>query len=84
MTNTTRKVVSGGMVIMSKNDSNMLPPILNVADVKEYLGIGLRQAYELVNGGFFPILKINRRLKIPRDPFLKWVNREIEDDENSE
>lgn len=58
---------------MPKNDDKSLPPIMDVVDVKEFLGIGLRQAYELVNSGVFHIVRVNRRIKIPRDPFLTWV-----------
>jgi hypothetical protein len=50
-----------------------LPLVLNVTDVKNILGIGQRQAYELANSGKFHTVRINRRIKIPRESFLSWL-----------
>ncbi|MFP7295819.1 helix-turn-helix domain-containing protein [Neobacillus niacini] len=67
-----------------KDKKQLLPPILDVADVKEYLGIGLRQTYELVNSGAFKIVRINRRIKIPRNSFFEWVHGEIQSPDGEE
>ncbi|MEC1697732.1 helix-turn-helix domain-containing protein [Schinkia azotoformans] len=48
--------------------------VLDVEDIQEYLGIGRRQAYELVNSGQMHVVRIGRRIKISREVFLKWLN----------
>ena len=48
--------------------------VLNVEDVQNYLGVGRRQAYELVNSGEFHIVRVGRSIKISRDIFLTWLN----------
>ncbi|MEC1780046.1 helix-turn-helix domain-containing protein [Schinkia azotoformans] len=49
-------------------------PVLDVEDIQEYLGIGRRQAYELVNSGQLHVVRIGRRIKISREVFLTWLN----------
>lgn len=50
-----------------------LPEVLDVTDIKEFLNIGLRQAYELVNSGEFHIVRINRRIKVSKYIFITWL-----------
>ncbi|MEH7381787.1 helix-turn-helix domain-containing protein [Bacillus sp. JJ1533] len=49
-------------------------PVLDVEDIQEYLSIGRRQAYELVNSEAFHVVRIGRRIKVGRDVFLAWLN----------
>jgi excisionase family DNA binding protein len=48
--------------------------VLDVEDIQNYLGIGRRQAYELVNSGALHSVRIGRRIKVSRDVFLTWLN----------
>lgn len=50
------------------------PSILNVSHIQNILGIGRRQAYELVNSGQFHVVRVGKRIKISRDVFLQWLN----------
>jgi excisionase family DNA binding protein len=50
--------------------------ILDVEDIRKYLGIGRRQAYDLVNSGAFHVVRIGKRIKISKASFLKWLNGE--------
>jgi excisionase family DNA binding protein len=50
-----------------------LKPVLDVEDIQKFLGIGRRQAYELVNSGQFHVAKIGKRMKVSRDVFLNWL-----------
>lgn len=52
---------------------NELPLGLKVDDVATILGISRGSAYELVRRTDFPKIKIGRRIVIPRDAFLKWM-----------
>jgi predicted DNA-binding transcriptional regulator AlpA len=55
-------------------DINKYPPTLDVSDIQAILGIGRRQAYELVNSGQFHVVRIGKRIKISRDVFFNWLN----------
>lgn len=50
-----------------------LPPILTVYDVRDYLRIGQRQAYELARSRDFPTIKVGSRLLIQKSDFEKWL-----------
>ncbi|SCP99540.1 helix-turn-helix domain-containing protein [Anaerobium acetethylicum] len=47
--------------------------MITVKDVKEILGIGINQAYELVNSSAFPSIRCGRRILIPEDAFSEWI-----------
>ncbi|WP_246946150.1 helix-turn-helix domain-containing protein [Bacillus pinisoli] len=49
------------------------PDILNVEDLQEILGIGRRQAYELVSTGQFNIVRVGRRIKIYKAVLIEWL-----------
>lgn len=52
--------------------------ILTVTDVQQALGCGKRQAYELANRADFPTIRIGRKIVIPRDAFLRWLDKQTE------
>ncbi|TXK74554.1 helix-turn-helix domain-containing protein [Paenibacillus sp. N3.4] len=49
------------------------PEVLQVNDVQQILGIGRRQAYELVNSGKFHVVRVGKSIRIHRDVFLRWL-----------
>ena len=51
---------------------------MNVADLQQALGIGRGQAYELVNRADFPAIRLGRKILIPRDAFLRWLDKQTE------
>ncbi|MEH7276494.1 helix-turn-helix domain-containing protein [Neobacillus vireti] len=55
------------------NKYDDLPDVLDVYDIKQYLRIGRVQAYELANSGAFRVVKLNRRIKIPKRSFIDWL-----------
>lgn len=55
---------------VSKDD---LPEVLGVNDIKAYLGIGINQAYELVNSGQFHVVRIGRVIRVSKTVFLSWL-----------
>lgn len=57
---------------MSNHNYNHLPDVLDVKDIKDFLNIGRVQAYELVNSGEFHVIRLNRRIKIPKKGFIEW------------
>lgn len=52
-----------------------LPPILTVSHIQKYLQIGRTKSYELIKLKLFPVMIIGNAARIPRDPFLDWVNK---------
>lgn len=50
-----------------------LPNLLTVYDVRDYLGIGQRQAYELVRSEGFPAKRVGITYRILKAEFLEWV-----------
>lgn len=53
-----------------------LPNFLTVYDIRDYLGIGRRQAYELVRSEGFPAKKVGTSYRIPKNDFLEWVKKQ--------
>ena len=47
---------------------------LNAEIVAKLLGIGQASAYELMHEKDFPTIRIGKRLVVPKDKFLIWVN----------
>jgi phage-related minor tail protein len=54
---------------VSKDD---LPEVLGVNDIKNFLGIGINQAYELVNSGQFHVVRVGRVIRVSKQVFLNW------------
>lgn len=48
--------------------------ILNAKQVAEHLGISKAGAYNLMNSSGFPTLRIGKRLLVPEDKFIKWID----------
>jgi len=55
-----------------------LPVTLRVEQVQEILGISRAMAYKLAKQKGFPAVRINKRIVIPRDRFMDWLEKEAE------
>jgi excisionase family DNA binding protein len=51
-----------------------LPFSLNADDIAKLLGIGKNKVYNMVHIKDFPKIQIRRKIVIPRDAFLSWLN----------
>jgi hypothetical protein len=47
---------------------------LEVSEIKDILGCGINQAYALVNSDAFRVLRVGKKIKIPKDSFYGWYN----------
>ena len=56
-----------------------LPLMLAVPDVAAVLGISRAAAYELARSKDFPSLRIGTRIVVPKDKFISWINRKVEE-----
>lgn len=64
-------------------DENGLPLTLKMSDVAKILGIAEGNAYELEKHPNFPSIRIGRRIIVPRDAFLRWLNNPKKDTDYS-
>ncbi|MGG2093980.1 helix-turn-helix domain-containing protein [Bacillus sp. S13(2024)] len=49
------------------------PDVLNVSDIQGLLGIGRKQAYELVHSGEFHVINIGKRIKVSKNVLISWM-----------
>ena len=49
---------------------------LTVRDVSEYLNISKSQAYELTHRKDFPVSRFGGAIRVPRELFLQWVQKQ--------
>ena len=52
-----------------------LPLMLTVVDVAKILGISRTGGYELAQREDFPSLKIGKRIVVPKEAFIQWVEK---------
>ena len=55
-----------------------LPVTLSVKEVAAVLGISRAGAYELVHSASFPKVKIGKRILVPKDKFIEWLDAQVE------
>ena len=53
-----------------------LPLTLNPTDVANALGISRVNAYNLCHSVGFPAIRLGKRILIPKEGFLKWLNEQ--------
>ena len=52
-----------------------LPCYLSAKDVSAYLGLGMTATYDLLHRKDCPKINAGARILIPRDKFLRWLDR---------
>lgn len=57
------------------NDISEMPLVLTVAEVAAVLGIGRHAAYELVQSGALPIIRIGKHIRVYRDALEKFLEQ---------
>ena len=58
-------------------DSSQLPMALNAKQVAAVLGISRAGAYNLMRSEGFPTLFIGKRMVVPKDRLMDWMNTQI-------
>ena len=56
---------------------NQLPLSLNANDIAAILGISRANAYTLMRAKGFPTIFIGKRMIVPRDKFIEWMDLQI-------
>lgn len=52
---------------------------LTAEEVGQMLGISRSKAFELVKSKGFPSFFVGKRIIIPRDSFLRWLEKQVEE-----
>ena len=60
------------------SNTNELPFTLSVEEMATFLGISRVGAYNLAHAKGFPTLRVGKRILVPRDQFLQWMDRQME------
>ena len=55
-----------------------LPLTLNAREAAEVLRISKSKVYELAHSESFPAIRIGKRVVIPRDKLIQWMNNQAE------
>ncbi len=54
-----------------------LPLALNASQVAQVPGISRANAYALMHSKEFPTLQIGKRMTVPKDRLIAWMNNQI-------
>ena len=52
-----------------------LPLFLNAETVAKVLGVSPSSGYELMHEKDFPALRVGKRIVVPRERFIQWVDQ---------
>lgn len=63
---------------MNTPQIEQLPFTLNAQQVADLLGIAKNSAYTLMHSEGFPTLHIGRRLVVPKEKLLQWMDEQLE------
>lgn len=67
------------VIVMTREyySNDQLPCMLNADKIAKYLEISRAGAYELMHSEGFPLIRIGKRMIVPRDKFLEWVEEQV-------
>ena len=54
-----------------------LPLALSAEDVAQVLGISRANAYALMHSKGFPTLKIGKRMTVPKEKLIEWMEKQL-------
>ena len=63
---------------MNDQEIQNLPFALNAQQVADVLGIARSSAYTLIHSEGFPTIHIGRRLLVPKDKLLQWMDMQTQ------
>ena len=62
---------------MTYTSLEQLPLALSAEDVAQVLGISRANAYTLMHSKGFPTIKIGKRMTVPKDKLIEWINKQM-------
>lgn len=58
--------------------TDQLPMMLTITEASKVLGISRSKTYQLVKSiSDFPVLPLGKRLMVPRDQLLAWIDKHL-------
>ena len=73
-----KNILGGDYLENNYKNYSELPLTLSVPEVAAVLGISRAGAYELVHSASFPKVKIGKRILVPKDKFIEWLDAQVE------
>lgn len=55
-----------------------MPLMMTAEDIAATGLCGRNKAYDFLNTAGFPVIKVGRKLVVPKDAFLAWVHSKVE------
>ena len=65
-------------MLLTKADIENMPFTMNAKQVAEILGVARNSAYTLMHSEGFPTMHVGRRLLVPKDKLLQWMDDQLE------
>ena len=62
---------------MTYTSLEQLPLALSAEDVAQVLGISRANAYALMHSKGFPTIKIGKRMTVPKDKLIEWIDKQM-------
>lgn len=62
---------------MTYTSLEQLPLALSAEDVAQVLGISRANAYTLMHSKSFPTIKIGKRMTVPKDKLIEWIDKQM-------
>ena len=62
---------------MTYTSLEQLPLALSADDVAQVLGISRANAYTLMHSKGFPTIKIGKRMTVPKDKLIEWIDKQM-------
>ena len=62
---------------MTYTSLEQLPLALSAEDVAQVLGISRANAYTLMHSKGFPTIKIGKRMTVPKDKLIDWIDKQM-------
>ena len=62
---------------MTYTSLEQLPLALSAEDVAQVLGISRANAYTLMHSKGFPTIKIGKRITVPKDKLIEWIDKQM-------
>ncbi len=63
---------------MKYTSYEQLPLMMNAEDIQAVMNISRTGAYGLMHRDDFPTIVMNKRMVVPRDKFLAWLDKQTE------
>jgi len=62
---------------MTYTSIEQLPLALSAEDVAQVLGISRANAYTLMHNKNFPTIRIGKRMTVPKNKLIEWIDRQM-------